>query len=351
MKTRGITDLYLPQNIARHVKYLLFCAAFTPIWGVIIKVELTKTFLTATFLMMFLMIEILTPLSNMIFEFKSNYTRKGITQKEITLIYLTRLLLLYVVIIILASIVFALFIIAIHLIAGNGFPDLPLIFKQSAGVFKVAAIALFFTTPMFFFIPWQQSMKREFELREQNLIFQNETLKSQVNPHFLFNSLNTLSSLVNTQTEIANHFINKLSSIYRYILDNSSKVKVPLSDELEFIRNYFYLHQIRNELKILLHIDIENDRDFEILPVSLQLLIENAIKHNMATLEKPLRITINLEDKHIVVKNNLQKMATRAISTKIGLKNLNERVKLITGNGIIIEETGSDFIVKVPLMS
>src|SRR5690606_28598693 len=105
--------------------------------------------------------------------------------------------------------------------------------------------ALFFTTPMFFFIPWQHSMKREFALREQNLIFQNETLKSQVNPHFLFNSLNTLSSLVNAQAETAAHFIIKLSSIYRYILENGSKVDVPLKEELQFIRDYFYLHQIR----------------------------------------------------------------------------------------------------------
>jgi hypothetical protein len=351
MKTRGIKDFYLPQNIANHLKYLLFCAAFTPIWGLIIKVELTKTFLIATLLMMFVNMEILVPLSNRIFEFKANYTRKGITQNEITRMYLVRLLLFYIVIMTIATIVFAFFIIFFHITKGLGLPDLPLIFKQSTGVFKVVAIALFFTTPIFFFIPWQQSMKRESELREQNLIFQNETLKSQVNPHFLFNSLNTLSSLVNTQAEIANHFIYKLSSIYRYILDNSSKVKVPLTDELEFIKDYFYLHQIRNEGKISLSIDIKNALNFEILPVSLQLLIENAIKHNMATLEKPLRIAIYIEEPYIVVKNNLQKMATHVVSTKIGLKNLNERTSLIAGKEITIEETTSDFLVKVPLLS
>ncbi len=350
MKTRGIKDLYLPQNIAIHVKYLLFCAAFTPIWGLIIKAELSKFFLLNTFLMMFVMMEILAPLAKRIFDFKANSKSKGITPKEITLIYLSRLLLLFIVIMIIAAIVFALFIIAGHIIEGIGFPDLLLVFKQSIGVFKVVGIALIFTTPVFFFIPWQESMKREFQLREQNLIFQNETLKSQVNPHFLFNSLNTLSSLVNTQTEIANHFINKLSTIYRYILDNSSKVKVPLKDELDFIKDYFYLHQIRNEGKMLLTIDVRNDFNFEILPVSLQLLIENAIKHNMATLEKPLRISVYMEEQHIVVKNNMQKMATQLVSTKIGLKNLNERVRLITGKEITIEETTSDFIVKVPLL-
>jgi two-component system, LytTR family, sensor kinase len=87
------------------------------------------------------------------------------------------------------------------------------------------------------------------------------------------------------------------------------------------------------------------------LPVSLQLLIENAIKHNMSTLEQPLKINIYIEEQHIVVRNNVQKMATQVVSTKIGLKNLNERLRLITGNEISMEETTSDFLVKVPLLS
>lgn len=352
MKTGGINDLYLPKNIARHVKYLLFCAVFTPIWGLIIRIELDKTFLVATFLMMFAMMEIVAPLSKWILKYRANYTRKGITQKQITLTYLSRLLLLFIAILIITGILFTVVIILIYLIGGWGWPDLPLIFNQSTSVLKVTAIALFFTTPIFFFIPWQQSMKREFELREQNLIFQNETLKSQVNPHFLFNSLNTLSSLVSTQTEIANEFIRKLSVIYRYILENSSKVKVPLKDELEFIKDYFYLHQIRNEGKIQLSIAVKDDENrFSILPVSLQLLIENAIKHNMATLDKPLRIDINLEGQYIAVKNNIQKMATQVVSTKVGLKNLGERVRLTTGIEIVVEETAGDFVVKVPLLS
>jgi len=346
MKTRGIKDLYLPQNIARHVKYLLFCAAFTPIWGLIIKVELTKSFLIVTFLMMFVMMEILAPLSTRLFEYKANYTRNGIT-----LIYLTRLLLFFIIIMILAAIVFAFFVIIFNLTKGYGFPDLPLIFKQSVGVFKVVAIALFFTTPMFFFVPWQQSMKREFELREQNLIFQNETLKNQVNPHFLFNSLNTLSSLVNTEVAVAGQFIAKLSVIYRYILDNSSKLKVPLKEEIEFIRDYNYLHQIRNEGKIKLEINInDDDYSYKIIPISLQLLIENAIKHNMATQDKPLIISVYLEEQNIAVKNNIQKMATQVVSTKIGLKNLNERVRLITGKEIVVTEFEGNFLVKVPLI-
>jgi LytS/YehU family sensor histidine kinase len=121
---------------------------------------------------------------------------------------------------------------------------------------------------------------------------------------------------------------------------------------LAFIEDYFSLHEIRSEGKILLTIVIEDkDYNYEILPVSLQLLVENALKHNMATLEKPLKITIYIEGQYIVVRNNIQKMATQVVSTKIGLKNLNERVRLITGKEISIEETTNDYLVKVPLLS
>ncbi len=290
---------FLSPKWVRHLKFFLFCALFTPLWGLIIGVELTSSFLLATFVMMSIMMELLFPISRKLFELKGAYTRKDITVQ-----YLIRLLLFFLLIMILAVILFVLFAVSFNLAGGYGFPDLHALFYQSAGVFKTVAIALFFTTPMFFYIPWQQAMKREFELREQNLIFQNETLKSQINPHFLFNCLNTLSSLVHSQSEVANLFIAKLSAIYRYILDNASKVKVPLRDELAFIADYFYLHQIRNERKIELTVDIPQEgRDVEILPVSLQLLIENAIKHNRATLDKPLplrypsflpRLTMNI---------------------------------------------------------
>lgn len=347
MKPNQSKESHLPNKWAIHIKFLLFCAVFTPIWGLIIGVELTKSYLIATFLMMCIMMEILYPLSKKLFEFKGPYTQKDITVK-----YLSRLLLFFLLIMILSVILFVMFAVSFNLAGGFGFPDLLALFYQSAGVFKTVAIALFFTTPMFFYIPWQQAMKREFQLREQNLIFQNETLKSQINPHFLFNCLNTLSSLVNTQTDIANRFIAKLSAIYRYILDNSSKVKVPLQDELAFIADYFYLHQIRNEGKMTLSIDIpQEERGLEILPVSLQLLIENAIKHNMATLDKPLQILVYREGSNVVVKNNVQKMATQVVSTHIGLKNLNERVRLVTGNEIVVTEQEGSFWVKVPLIS
>jgi LytS/YehU family sensor histidine kinase len=216
--------------------------------------------------------------------------------------------------------------------------------------FKSTIRGLSFGAIIFIVLLWQASLRREQKLREENLIFQNETLKNQVNPHFLFNSLNTLSALVATQPEVAEEFIGRLSSIYRYILEYSSKDKVPLTTELSFIKDYFFLHQIRDDGKIKLQINVDPDDSSEILPISLQILVENAIKHNKATRESPLMISINIENRYVVVKNNLQKMNVKLKSTEIGLRNLGQRVSLSTRKALIIEETDTEFIVKIPLL-
>jgi len=149
---------------------------------------------------------------------------------------------------------------------------------------------------------------------------------------------------------MAEKFINRLSSIYRYILENSSKDRISLELELEFIRDYFFLHKIRDDEKIGLDIQVSNPGKFEILPISLQGLVENAIKHNKATREEPLKILIFIDGQEIAVKNNLQKLASQIKSTGIGLKNLAERVKLLTGKDLFIEETNTYFLVKMPLL-
>ncbi len=216
--------------------------------------------------------------------------------------------------------------------------------------FKSTLTGLSIGAIIFIVIQWQDALKREQKLREENLVFQNETLKNQVNPHFLFNSLNTLSALISTNPEAADRFVNKLSSIYRYILENSQKDKVSLKSELDYIIDYLDLHKIRGEEKILLTINAPDPDNYEILPVSLQILVENAIKHNKATRENPLTVEVFVEERNIVVRNNLQRMATQLESTEIGLKNLAERIRLITGKPLQVEETKDSFIVKVPLL-
>jgi len=203
---------------------------------------------------------------------------------------------------------------------------------------------------IFIIFQWQDSLHREQRLREENLIFQNETLKSQVNPHFLFNSLNTVSSLIQSDPLKAEQFINDLSSVYRYMLENGQKDRVPLQSELDLIKRYFDLHRVRDEEKITLDVECSEAGNYQIIPVSLQILIENAIKHNMATRENPLQISVYLEDQYIVVRNNLQRKAVQLKSTGIGLKNLMERIRLMSGKDLIIEESDNYFTVKLPLL-
>jgi sensor histidine kinase YesM len=216
-------------------------------------------------------------------------------------------------------------------------------FKSTLGGLSIGAI-------IFIVIQWQDALQREKKLIEENLVFQNETLRNQVNPHFLFNSLNTLSSLINSNPAAAEMFTGKLASIYRYILENCRKDKVPLSEELDYIIDYADLHKVRDEEKINLQVNVPDADKYKILPVSLQILIENAIKHNKATRENPLVIDVYAEGDYIVVRNNLQRMATRLGSTGIGLKNLAERMELTTGKSIIIDEDDNFYTVKLPLI-
>ena len=213
-----------------------------------------------------------------------------------------------------------------------------------------AAVGIMFGTIVFFYFQWQEALQREQKLREEKLIFQYETLKSQVNPHFLFNSLNTLSSLVYQDPELSERFINKLSSIYRYILENTEANMASLSSEITFVKDYFYLQKIRDQEKIRLEINLEAADKFEVLPLSLQLLVENALKHNTASRNHPLTICISQdEDGTVVVKNKLQEKATLSGSSKIGLKNLSKRIKLTMNKEIEVIKTQGEFIVKVPV--
>ncbi len=213
------------------------------------------------------------------------------------------------------------------------------------GMFKWMIVG----TMIIFFIMWQNAVKKQQKLEEEKLKYQYKTLKSQVSPHFLFNSLNTLSSLITSNPEAAEQFTDKLAGIYRYIVDNENTSLISLSEELTFVRQYFDLQSIRDEGKIILDIDVRNADKYQILPVSLQTLIENAFKHNINTKDQPLHIKIYREDKQITVENNLQEKNSVNGNGGTGLENLKERVKLETGKEIIIEKTKHQFKVTIPL--
>lgn len=201
----------------------------------------------------------------------------------------------------------------------------------------------------FFYYIWRKAMEREQQLREENLKYKYRNLKSQVNPHFLFNSLNTLSELVYDDARQADDYIRKLAGIYRYILENENTDLVPLKEELRFIEQYFSLQQVRDRDKIFMEVDIPHEDEFEIIPVSLQLLVENAFKHNAISRERPLVISIRSTDDYVVVSNTIQRKNSVENSTQKGLLNLKERVRLIMGRELITVEDRNLFIVKLPL--
>ncbi len=208
---------------------------------------------------------------------------------------------------------------------------------------------LFFSIA-FFFVLWKKSSQKEQNLREENLKFRYQTLKSQINPHFLFNSLNTLSELIYSDAKKADHYLQKLSGIYRYVLDNADMDLIPLQDEIDFVIQFFSLQKERDNDKISLSIDIKETKDYKIIPVSLQLLVENALKHNSISREMPLIINISYHDGFIVVSNNIQRRNVIENNTHKGLANLSERVRLILGKELIISEANYQFIVKLPII-
>jgi two-component system LytT family sensor kinase len=331
-----------------HITFIIFsvlATVFTVLTG---KNENSLSFFMSMFIMLFVQLEVFVYLGNRLFA-NLNF---DISPGEITRIVLVRFS-IFLVSCLFVSMILFLGLQYLNLsVDGKNVSNVLSDFVHSGFRYWIKSTITGLTVGAIIFIVllWQASLRREQKLREENLIFQNETLKNQVNPHFLFNSLNTLSSLVVSQPEVAEQFINRLSSIYRYILENSTRDKVPLGVELSFIRDYFFLHKIRDDGKIQMDIKVDETNDYEILPVSLQILVENAVKHNKATRESPLLISIYIENKHIVVRNNLQKMAGQLESTRIGLKNLAQRVKLISGKALIIEESLSDFTVKIPLL-
>lgn len=204
-------------------------------------------------------------------------------------------------------------------------------------------------TLLFFIIMWLEMMKILYQTREQMLVYQSETLKNQVNPHFLFNSLNTLTSLIKPHPDKAELFTQKLSAIYRYIIENREVDFVPLSKEISFVNDFFFLQQLRDENKIGLKWDIIND-SCNILPVSLQLLIENAFKHNVATRENPLIVSIKQTQNSITVSNPKRPKKQLGETSGTGLSNLSQRINLLTGNKMKIEESDTDFVVRIPLI-
>ncbi|KRD08877.1 histidine kinase [Flavobacterium sp. Root901] len=179
---------------------------------------------------------------------------------------------------------------------------------------------------------------------------QYELLKQQVNPHFLFNSLNTLKSMVDMQDPQSSDFILKLSDFYRFTLESRKMDLIPLREELQILDSYVYLLKARFEdgFEVLKEID-QKQFDCAIPPFSLQLLIENCIKHNIVSLDKPLKIKLYTENDFLVIENLIQ-LKRGTVSTGVGLNNINQRFMHLVHREIEIDKTETLFKVKIPLI-
>ena len=190
-------------------------------------------------------------------------------------------------------------------------------------------------------------------LEKEAVQAQFDALKNQINPHFLFNSLSILSSLVEVDTRLAGQFINRLAKAYRYILEQRDNERVPLQTELDFITAYTFLLMTRFEDKLFVSIDIPPDDRirYAIAPLTLQLLVENAVKHNRLSEEEPLRVSIALDGDYLRVANPIQPRPDRETSTGIGLQNITNRYKLLTDRPVWIGHEAGEFVVKLPLLT
>jgi LytS/YehU family sensor histidine kinase len=197
---------------------------------------------------------------------------------------------------------------------------------------------------------WKDSIKRTAQLEKEKTMVQFDNLKNQINPHFLFNALSALDSLISENPRLASQFLQHLSRVYRYVLQNKDRTAVPLEVELDFIKNYIFLVETRFQKSMRIKMDVPNEHcDKMIVPVTLQVLIENAIKHNVANEQKPLRINVSIANDYLIVENDFQPRSNVETSNGQGLENLKSLYRFLSDNPLKVEQ-GQKFKVSVPLL-
>lgn len=205
---------------------------------------------------------------------------------------------------------------------------------------------------IYFYNKFQKKKVKESQIVAKTQTAKFESLKNQLDPHFLFNSLNVLTSLIGENPHQAEKFTTKLSKVYRYVLEQKDKDLISLEDELKFAKSYMQLLQMRFEDAVEYEIpDQVSDPELKIVPLSLQLLLENAVKHNVITSTQPLRIVIREEDGLLLVENSLNPKSSLEKSTKVGLKNIKQRYELVSTRKVEILKENNMFVVKLPLLT
>jgi hypothetical protein len=228
-------------------------------------------------------------------------------------------------------------------------PDV-LIDSNSASIFCTLCIAAVYET-RYFMTELKNSIQEKEMFKRESLEAQLSALKTQVNPHFLFNNLNTLCAIIPDEPKMAVNFVQQLSKVYRHILEVKDEQYVELAHELEVIQSYAFLLKTRfgNNLNIMINVG-EEQLKRKVIPLAVQLLMENAIKHNVISIDRNLSINIYTENNYLIITNNLQLKNMPVDSTSLGLNNIRNRYKLITDLPVVVVETETNFTASIPLL-
>jgi hypothetical protein len=232
--------------------------------------------------------------------------------------------------------------------------DLNQLFGEfSTGFIWAVSITVFgiaIANGVLFFKNWKQSALNEEILKREKLAIEYEALRNQVNPHFLFNSLTALTTLVQQDADKAEAFIRKFSDVYRYILEKRNLEVISLQDELQLIENMAYLYQYRHGDNLQIELDLVSSVNKYILPMALQMLLENALKHNVISENRPLRVRIFEEGDYLGVWNNLQPKESVSDSNRVGLDNIRLRYSYLSDRRVKIERGKDFFQVMIPIL-
>ncbi len=202
-----------------------------------------------------------------------------------------------------------------------------------------------------FLSSWRKASFEKEKFEKESMVARYESLKNQVSPHFLFNSLNALTNLVYEDQGKAVKFIKQLSEVYRYVLDTRDKEVVSVSEELKFLESYLFLQSIRYGNKLAVEVSLPNHAHMQVAPLALQMLMENAIKHNVVSEADPLRIKLYSENGFLVVENNLQKKPVYGEpSSGVGLENIRKRYEFLSSQKVEVIADAQSFRVKLPVL-
>ncbi|MFO7658656.1 MAG: sensor histidine kinase [Bacteroidales bacterium] len=282
------------------------------------------------------------------------YSVRTILRKYEIIKQVTLLMMIYLVygvlVMVLFTVSYSLFDLWLFDLPHYGHPTQFFDFDANLGMYIAYVGVLVFIGQIYVFNHWKKERLMSEQLQKENFQAKFEALKNQIDPHFFFNSLSVLTTLVYKNQDLAAEYINQLSKIYRYILDKRDEILVPLNEELTFLDSYFFLIKIRHEEHIMFKNELseETKNACYLPPNTLQMLIENAIKHNQFSDEEPLEISVSENKNFLIIENTLKRRKQLESTLKIGLENIRKRYELLGAAKVTIEESEHKFIVNVP---